>query len=246
MVLDDHPPLRRRHACRFPGKPFSTDDCPVQGSTQEDPSDPWPDFLLLVQSLRVAHILDIITESEEPEKRADELDRMSRLSISGDPTNDYGSKHEPRAASLVKSTGRAEYAGVFEPVLTRLRTHMRAELGNQCLTECREPAFTKHFPYLGIWKALESRNFQFKKMVLIRVEIDCVYASWTCLIEIVQYIVSGRGYAKNDIITADVEETMIDPGIFPGEGVDVLIVELGVLSESIVVIDASLVVLVEH
>ena len=29
VVLDDHPALRRRHACRFPGKPFCADDCPV-------------------------------------------------------------------------------------------------------------------------------------------------------------------------------------------------------------------------
>ena len=29
MVLDDHPALRRRHACRFPGKPFRADECPV-------------------------------------------------------------------------------------------------------------------------------------------------------------------------------------------------------------------------
>ena len=83
-------------------------------------------------------------------------------------------------------------------------------------------------------------------MILIWVEIDCVYASWTCLIEIVQYIISGRGYAKNDIITADVEEAMIDAGIFPREGVDIFVVELGVLFESVVVVDASLVVLVKH
>ena len=73
-----------------------------------------------------------------------------------------------------------------------------------------------------------------------------MYASWPCLIEIVQYVISSRGYAKNDVITADVEEAVIDSGIFPGEGVDILIVELGVLLESVVVVNASLVILVKH
>ena len=73
-----------------------------------------------------------------------------------------------------------------------------------------------------------------------------MYASWSCLIEIVQYIVPSRGHAKNHIIAPNVEETVIDSRIFPGEGVDVLIVELGVLFKSVVVVDASLVVLVEH
>ena len=158
----------------------------------------------------------------------------------------YPVKYEPRTAGLVKSTGRAKYAGMFEPVLARLRAHMRAELGNQSCTKCRKPAFTEHLPYLGIWKALKCRNLQFQQVILIRVEIDCVYASWTCLIEIVQHVVPGRSYAKNGVITADVEEAMIDSWIFPGKGVNVLIVELGVLFESVIVVDASLVVLVKH
>ncbi len=141
---------------------------------------------------------------------------------------------------------RAEYAGMFEPVLTRLRTHMRTELGDQGFAKCREPAFAEHLPDLGIWKALECRDLQFQKMILVRVEIDSMYASWACLIEIVQHIISSRGYAKNDIVTADVEEAMVDSGIFPGEGVNVLVVELGMLYESVIVVDASLVVLVEH
>ena len=39
----------------------------MQGSTEEDPSDPRPDLLLLVQSFRIAHILDVAAEAEEPE-----------------------------------------------------------------------------------------------------------------------------------------------------------------------------------
>ena len=73
-----------------------------------------------------------------------------------------------------------------------------------------------------------------------------MYASWTCLIEIVQYVISSRGYAKDDIITANVEEAVIDSGIFPGEGIDILVVKLGVLLQGVIVVDASLVVLVEH
>ena len=39
---------------------------------------------------------------------------------------------------------------------------------------------------------------------------------------------------------------MVDPGVFPGEGVDVLVVKLGVLLEIVIVVDATLIVLVEH
>lgn len=83
-------------------------------------------------------------------------------------------------------------------------------------------------------------------MILVRVEIDCVYTSWTCLIEIVQHVIPGRGYAKYDIIATDIEQAVVDSGIFPGESVDILVVELGVLLESVIVVDAPLVVLVEH
>ena len=171
---------------------------------------------------------------------------MSELFISGDPINGNVLRYEPRAACLIKSMARAKYAGMFEPVLTRLRTHMRTELGDQGFAKCGEPAFAEHLPYLGIRKALECRDFQFQKMILIRVEIDSMYASWACLIEIVQHVVSSRGYAKNGIVAADVEEAMVDSGVFPGEGINVLVVELGMLFEGVIVVDASLIVLVEH
>ena len=135
---------------------------------------------------------------------------------------------------------------MLEPVLAGLRTHVRTELGDQGFAKGGEPALAEHLPYLGIRKALECRDFQFQKVILVGVEIDCVYASWTCLVKIVQYIVAGRGHAKNDIITANVEEAMIDAGVFPGEGVDVLVVELGVFLQSVVIVDAPLIVLVKH
>lgn len=154
--------------------------------------------------------------------------------------------YEPGAACFVKSTGRAKDARVFEPVLTSLRTHVWTELGDQSLAKRGEPAFAEHLPYSSIRKALECRNFQFQKMILIRVEIDCMYTSWTSLIEIIQHVIPGRGYAKNDIIAADIKQPVVDSGIFPGESVDILVVELGMLLEGVIVVDAPLVVLVEH
>lgn len=202
--------------------------------------------MLLNQSFCVAQTLDIVTQSKKPKEGPDKLDCMSKSSLSGDSVNGYGLKYEPRAACLVKSTGRVKYAGVFEPVLTRLRTHVRAELGDQRFAKCREPTLAEHLPYLGIWKALKCGDLQLQKMILIWVEVNCMYASWTCLVEIVQYVITGRCYAKNDIITADVEEAVIDTRIFPGKRVNVLVVELGVLLEGVIVIDAPLVILVEH
>lgn len=83
---------------------------------------------------------------------------MSDSSIRGESCNGNGLNYEPRATSLVKSTGKFECAGMFEPVLTRLRTHMRAKLGDQTFTKRWESAFAEHLPYLGIWKTLECRD----------------------------------------------------------------------------------------
>ena len=202
--------------------------------------------MLLDQSFGVAYIFDVVTQSKEPEKRADELDSMPKSPIREDHDNRSGLNYEPRAACLVESTGRAEYTGIFEPVLTRLRTHVRTELSDQSFAKCGEPALAEHLPYLGIRKALKCGNLQLQKMILIRVEIDCMYAPRTCLIKVVKNVVTGRRHAENDIFAADIEEAVIDTRIFPGECVNVLVVELGVLLQSVIVIDAPLVVLVER
>ena len=120
---------------------------------------------------------------------------MSKLLLFWAPINSNALGYEPRAACFVKATGRTKDFGFFEPVLTGLRTHMRAELGNQSFAKGGESAFAKHLPHLGVRKALECRDLQFQKMILIWVKIDGVYASWPCLIEIVQDVVSGGGYA---------------------------------------------------
>ena len=201
---------------------------------------------MLDQSLGVAHCLDVVTQSKEPEKRADELNSMPKSPIRVNHNCRFGLKYEPRAACLVESAGRAEYTGVFEPVLTRLRAHVRTELSDQSFAKCGEPALAEHLPYLGIRKALKCSDLQLQKMILIWVEIDCMYTPRTCLIKVVKYIVTSRRHAENDIFAADIEEAVIDTRIFPGECVNILVVELGVLLESVIVIDAPLVVLVEH
>ena len=171
---------------------------------------------------------------------------MPKSPIRANHNGRFGLKYEPRAACLVKSAGRAEYTGIFEPVLTRLRTHVRTELCDQSFAKCGEPALTEHLPYLGIRKALKCSDLQLQKMILIWVEIDCMYASRTCLIKVVKYIVTGRRHAENDIFAVNIEEAVIDTRIFPGECVNILVVKLGVLFESVIVIDAPLVILVEH
>lgn len=86
---------------------------------------------------------------------------MPRLLFSGMPTDGNALRYEPRAACFIKSTSRAKDARVFEPVLTSLRTHVWAELGDQSLAKRREPALAEHLPYSSVRKALECRDFQF-------------------------------------------------------------------------------------
>ena len=81
---------------------------------------------------------------------------------------------------------------------------------------------------------------------MIWVEVHGMYASRTCLVEIIQNVISGRRYTENYIIAANVEQAVVDTGIFPGECVNVLVVKLGVFFEGVIVVNAPLVILVEH
>ncbi len=73
-----------------------------------------------------------------------------------------------------------------------------------------------------------------------------MYSSWVCVVEIVQDIVSSRRDAKNYIIVANFEQTVVYSRILPGESVYVLVLELGVLLQLIIVIDTTVVVLVKR
>ena len=83
-------------------------------------------------------------------------------------------------------------------------------------------------------------------MILYWVQIDGVYPSRACLINIIQYIISSRCHAENNVVVTDLEQTMVNPRVFPSEGIDVLVVKSGVLPELVIVVDSPLAVLIEH
>ena len=57
-------------------------------------------------------------------------------------------------------------------------------------------------------------------------------------------VVARRGDCKNDVIWGYLEEARVGAIVFPGESVDVGVVEAGVFREALVVVDAPVVVLV--
>ena len=81
-------------------------------------------------------------------------------------------------------------------------------------------------------------------MVLVGVQVDSVH-SLRAVLKIVQDVITSTGNGQDHIITRNVQESMVNARILPGECVDVLILELGVLRELIIVKDPVVVVLVE-
>jgi hypothetical protein len=59
-----------------------------------------------------------------------------------------------------------------------------------------------------------------------------------------QDVVSRRGDSKNDIVGRDVENACIDTAVLPSECIDILVIELSVLGQLLVIVDAPVMVLV--
>lgn len=82
-------------------------------------------------------------------------------------------------------------------------------------------------------------------MVLAGVQVDGVDAG-RGLQRVREDVVARAGDGEHDVVAAELEDLAVDAGVFPGEGVDVLVVELGVFWELVVVVDAPVVVLVKE
>lgn len=59
-------------------------------------------------------------------------------------------------------------------------------------------------------------------------------------------VVACACYCEDDVGRGYVEETVVYAGVFPGEGVDVFLVELGVFLELIIVVDSPVMILVKE
>lgn len=228
VVVNDHVTLRRRNTGGFPGKPFGLDDSPVEYSTNQNPADSGPDFALFVQCLGLAQSVVDAVETKDCEEVSDQFD------------GDAGS------TSLVKTfVGLgSENIGLLEPVLEGLARQMGTQFGQKELTEFGVFAFSEDLPYILVAKSAERGDLKLEQMVLVRVHVNGVNA-FRAFLEVVQNVVTGTCNGQNDILTVDVQQTVVDTGIFPVESVDVLVLELRVLGKLIVVVDTVVVVLVK-
>lgn len=59
-------------------------------------------------------------------------------------------------------------------------------------------------------------------------------------------VVAGGSDGEDDVVGGESQEAVVDAGVFPGEGVDVFVFELGVFGQLVVVVDSPVVVLVEE
>ena len=82
-------------------------------------------------------------------------------------------------------------------------------------------------------------------MVLAGIEIDSVDAPWAGGVQIIEQVISSRGYAQNHVIRIDVQKAPIHSRVFPSERVDELIIELCMLCKGFIVVYAVVAVLVE-
>lgn len=63
--------------------------------------------------------------------------------------------------------------------------------------------------------------------------------------DVAEDVVTGRSDSEDSILPGNFQETVIDAGVFPGESVDVVVAELGMLGVELIVVDTPWVVLVK-
>lgn len=230
MIRFQHGELVVGHAERGPQELLVADDEVGEQTRHEI----WTDFLtpdlaLLVKGLGLDEVLDVIAESEERGKNAHDLDGVSR------------------ATGLVESAGAplGEDVGIVEPELVRPRGHVGRQSGDEQRAEVGVFAFAKDLPEVSVGEGGVGSDLQLEQVVLVGVEVYGVNASRR-LEGVRQDVISGGRDGQDNILRAKFQKALVNTGILPGEGVDVLILELGVLLQLVVVVDAPVVVLVEE
>lgn len=81
-------------------------------------------------------------------------------------------------------------------------------------------------------------------MVLGRVQVDNVDPGWA-LKGVRQDVVTRGADAQDDVVGLEAQDSFVDASVLPGKRIDVLIIELGMLLQLVVIVDAPVVVLVE-
>lgn len=134
---------------------------------------------------------------------------------------------------------------VLEPILEGLARKVCTELRDQELTEILMLSFSENLPEVLVAQCGKACHFEFKKMVLVRVEIHRVHSP-RIVLQIVEDIVSSTGDGQDNIITSNVQQAVVHSGVLPCKRIDILILELGVLGQQIVVVNSVMVILVER
>ena len=91
----------------------------------------------------------------------------------------------------------------------------------------------------------EHGKLELKKVVLSRVHVHSMNTPWVPVQNVAEDIISGRGDCEDDITFVHFKKAVIYLWVLPGEGVDVVIFELGVSGMKLFVINPPGVVLVE-
>ena len=105
------------------------------------------------------------------------------------------------------------------------------------------PSLAKHLPNIDISERGEGRDLELQEVVLAGIEVDGVHATRGLQAE-GEDVVAGRGDCQDYVVAGGTQEAGVGAVVFPGEGVDVRVVETGVFREELVVVDSPVVVLV--
>lgn len=105
-------------------------------------------------------------------------------------------------------------------------------------------SFTEDLPHIAVSQSHEASHLEFQKVILIWVQINRMDTT-RALLKIVEDVVTGTGDGQNDIVSLDIQQAVVNAGIFPIESIDVLISKLSVFWEEVIVEDTVVVILVK-
>lgn len=230
MISLEHSELVHRNTESGPEERFLADN-EIREQARHDVGSDFllVDFPLLSKGLGLEQILDLRLETENSREDTDDTDRI------------FG------ATGVVETLGTlaGEDVVVPEPVLVGTAGKVRGETRDEQGAEVGVLSFTKDLPEISIRERRERGHLEFQKMVLRGVEINSVDAGRTSQ-GIRKNVVSGAGDGQDHVVRSQLQQTRIHTRILPGESVDVLVLELGVLLEGVIVVDTPVVVLVEE
>jgi hypothetical protein len=232
VILEDKVTLVDWDTEGFPQEFLISDDGRREELRQHDRSNFLaPDFLLLVQSSSGAQLLDVTVDTTDTE----------------DPFN--SAESDTGLTSLVQTTvgGGGEDVGAVEPELEGVGREVRRKLADKNLTELRVLSFGENLPDVIVGElSREGGDLELEHVVLGGVHVDGVNALRSSVNDVGEKVVTSGGDGKDDIFVGELQDTLVDAGVLPGKGVDVGVVELGVLLEELVVVDTVGGVLVEE